>query len=133
MSEATGQTILVADDDPDILELIGFRLEQVGHTTMLARDGARALELARERTPALCVLDVLMPRLSGFEVLRALRDDERTRSVPVIMLTASVQDRDVARGYEVGADEYMRKPFNPKELQARVEALLSDEEPAPPG
>jgi DNA-binding response OmpR family regulator len=124
MNEYEGQTILVADDDPDILELVGFRLEQAGHTTLRARDGEQALELARVHSPSLCVLDVLMPKLSGFEVLRALREDEALRSVPVIMLTASVQDRDVARGFEVGADDYMRKPFNPRELQARVEALL---------
>ena len=65
-----------------------------------------------------------MPKLNGFEVLRALREEQATKVVPVIMLTASVQDRDVARGFEVGADDYMRKPFNPRELQARVEALL---------
>jgi two-component system, OmpR family, phosphate regulon response regulator PhoB len=117
-------TILVADDDPDILELVGFRLEQAGHVSIRARDGAEALELAHSHGPALCVLDVLMPKLSGFEVLRAMREDDLLSSTPVIMLTASVQDRDVARGFEVGADDYMRKPFNPRELQARVEALL---------
>lgn len=122
-SEAT--MILVADDDPDILELVAFRLEQAGHETTRARDGEEALELARGETPALCVLDVLMPKLNGFEVLKALRAEEATMSVPVIMLTASVQDRDVARGFEIGADDYLRKPFNPRELQDRVEALLS--------
>jgi DNA-binding response OmpR family regulator len=124
MTETGARTILVADDDPDILELVGFRLEQAGHTTIRARDGEEALELAQRYVPSLCVLDVLMPKLNGFEVLRALREDDRTRGVPVIMLTASVQDRDIARGFEVGADDYMRKPFNPRELQARVEALM---------
>lgn len=124
MTGAEPARILVADDDADILELVAFRLEQAGHETMRARDGEEALALARERPPALCVLDVLMPKLNGFEVLRALREEDATKSVPVIMLTASVQDRDVARGFEVGADDYMRKPFNPRELQARVEALL---------
>lgn len=122
-SEAT--RILVADDDPDILELVAFRLEQAGHETARARDGEEALALARGETPSLCVLDVLMPKLNGFEVLEALRSEEATMSVPVIMLTASVQDRDVARGFEIGADDYLRKPFNPRELQDRVEALLS--------
>jgi DNA-binding response OmpR family regulator len=133
MSETDARTILVADDDPDILELVGFRLEQAGHVTLRARDGAQALELARDYVPSLCVLDVLMPKLNGFEVLRALREEERTRAIPVIMLTASVQDRDVARGFEVGADDYMRKPFNPRELQARVEALLRRNGAAVPG
>jgi DNA-binding response OmpR family regulator len=116
--------ILIADDDPDILELVGFRLEQAGHRTVTAIDGAEALRVAAEHPPDLCVLDVLMPKLNGFEVLRNLRESERTRDVPVVMLTASVQDRDVARGFEGGADDYIRKPFNPQELQARVEALL---------
>jgi DNA-binding response OmpR family regulator len=124
MADVEPATILVADDDPDILELVAFRLEQAGHVTIRARDGEEALELARRQTPALCVLDVLMPKLNGFEVLRALREEDATKTVPVIMLTASVQDRDVARGFEVGADDYMRKPFNPRELLARVEALL---------
>jgi DNA-binding response OmpR family regulator len=124
MNEPSGHTILVADDDADILELVCFRLEQAGHETVRANDGAQALDLARTKGPSLCVLDVLMPRLSGFEVLREMREDDQLRSVPVIMLTASVQDRDVARGFEVGADDYVRKPFNPRELLARVDALL---------
>ena len=124
MAEAEPARILVADDDPDILELVAFRLEQAGHETMRARDGEEALGLARGEVPALCVLDVLMPKLNGFEVLRALREAEPTKAVPVIMLTASVQDRDVARGFEVGADDYMRKPFDPRELQSRIESLL---------
>jgi DNA-binding response OmpR family regulator len=124
MAAAEPARILVADDDPDILELVAFRLEQAGYETMRARDGEEALELARGDAPELCVLDVLMPKLNGFEVLRALREAEATKAVPVIMLTASVQDRDVARGFEIGADDYMRKPFNPRELLARVEALL---------
>ena len=125
MEGSEAPKILVADDDPDILELVAFRLEQAGHETARARDGEEALALARGETPSLCVLDVLMPKLNGFEVLKALRSEEATMSVPVIMLTASVQDRDVARGFEIGADDYLRKPFNPRELQDRVEALLS--------
>jgi DNA-binding response OmpR family regulator len=122
--DVEGALILVADDDPDILELVCFRLEQAGHRTIRAVDGPDAVRAASEQHPDLCVLDVLMPKLDGFEVLRRLRESERTKQVPVIMLTASVQDRDVARGFEGGADDYLRKPFNPRELQARVEALL---------
>ena len=116
-------TILVADDDPDILELVCFRLEQSGHRTERARDGEQAVAKVNEVEPDLCVLDVMMPRLSGFEVLKEIRERDGRR-IPVIMLTASVQESDVARGFDTGADDYMRKPFNPRELQSRVDALL---------
>jgi DNA-binding response OmpR family regulator len=116
--------ILVADDDRDILELVSFRLGLDGHETILAGDGAEALEKAEHLVPDLCILDVLMPKLSGFEVLAGLRASEKTAHVPVIMLTASVQDRDVSRGFETGADDYVHKPFDPRELRARVQALL---------
>ncbi len=82
------------------------------------------MRIAAERRPALCVLDVQMPGLTGYEVIERLRADEGMSDVPIILLTASVQERDMARGYEVGADDYMRKPFNPRELQARIEKLL---------
>jgi len=118
-----GALILVADDDPDILELVCFRLEQAGHRTARARDGVQAVEKVNELEPDLCVLDVMMPKLSGFEVLKEVREREGKR-IPVIMLTASVQESDVARGFDSGADDYMRKPFNPRELQSRVDALL---------
>jgi len=118
-----GATILVADDDADILELVCFRLEQAGHRTERARDGEQAVAKVDELDPDLCVLDVMMPKLSGFEVLKAIREREGKR-IPVIMLTASVQESDVARGFDSGADDYMRKPFNPRELQSRVDVLL---------
>ncbi len=117
-------TILVADDDQDILNLVCFRLEQVGFDVVRASDGAEAVRLASEHRPALCVLDVQMPEMSGYEAVEQLKADEGLRDVPIILLTASVQERDMARGYEVGADDYMRKPFNPRELQARIEKLL---------
>jgi DNA-binding response OmpR family regulator len=116
--------VLVADDDADILNLVRFRLEQDGYRTVTAADGEQALELARGRDPDLCVLDVMMPKLTGFEVLKALRSDPDTDGIPVIILTATVQDRDIARGFEIGADDYLRKPFSPQEFQARVAAAL---------
>ena len=119
-----GATILVADDDQDILNLVCFRLEQVGYDVVRASDGAQAVRLAAERKPALCVFDVQMPEMTGYEAIEVLRADDGLREVPIILLTASVQERDMARGYEVGADDYMRKPFNPRELQARIEKLL---------
>lgn len=120
----SGQLVLIADDDIDILDLVQFRLEQTGYDTVIAADGEEALRLVRERSPDVCVLDVLMPKLDGLEVLKAMRRDERTRRIPVLILTATVQDRDVARGFGAGADDYLGKPFSPRELQARVAALL---------
>jgi DNA-binding response OmpR family regulator len=116
--------VLAADDDEDILALIAFRLERSGYSVILARDGEEALELARHERPDLAVLDVMMPKLDGFELTRRLRADDATSRMPVILLTARAQDADVQRGFDVGADDYLRKPFSPQELRARVQAIL---------
>jgi DNA-binding response OmpR family regulator len=116
--------VLAADDDEDILALIAFRLERSGYTVILARDGEEALALARDERPDLAVLDVMMPKLDGFELTRRLRTDEATSRMPIILLTARAQDADVQRGFDVGADDYLRKPFSPQELRARVQAIL---------
>jgi DNA-binding response OmpR family regulator len=129
MSAAAGREngkplVLVADDDPDILALVTFRLERGGYDVVAANDGEEALRLAVERAPDLAVLDVMMPKLDGYEVTTRLRQNERTRGMPVILLTARVQEADIARGFEVGADDYVKKPFSPQELGARVQAIL---------
>jgi DNA-binding response OmpR family regulator len=116
--------VLIADDDPDIRELVGFRLERSGCNVMRAADGEEALRLAEEKTPDICVLDVMMPKLDGLGVTRALRDLAATESVPVLLLTARAGDEDVARGLDAGADDYLRKPFSPQELATRVEQVL---------
>ena len=116
--------VLVADDDADILALVSFRLQRAGYDIVQAGDGEEALRLARERRPDLAVLDVMMPRLTGDEVTRQLRASEETSRIPVILLTARVQEADVARGFEAGADDYIKKPFSPQELRARVQAIL---------
>src|SRR5438105_105452 len=116
--------VLVADDDADILGLVAFRLERSGFVVVTAEDGEEALRVARERRPDLCVLDVMMPKLNGYEVTRRLRADEATTRIPVMLLTARVQEADVARGFEAGADDYVKKPFSPQELRARVQAIL---------
>ena len=121
---APAPLVLVADDDADILQLVAFRLERAGYEVITAADGEQALALARERQPALAILDVMMPKLTGYDVTTQLRADESTSRIPVILLTARVQESDVARGFEAGADDYIKKPFSPQELRARVQAIL---------
>jgi DNA-binding response OmpR family regulator len=116
--------VLVADDDPDILQLVALRLGRAGYEIVQATDGEEALRLAQERKPDLAVLDVMMPKLTGYEVTRKLREEEETRSLPVILLTARVHEADVSSGFGVGADDYITKPFSPDELRTRVEAIL---------
>jgi DNA-binding response OmpR family regulator len=117
--------ILAADDDEDILQLVAFRLGRAGYRVLQARDGEEALALAMEHEPDLAVLDVGMPKMDGLEVARRLRAAEATKSIPIIMLTARAQDTDVQGGFDAGANDYLRKPFSPKELRTRVEALLA--------
>ncbi len=116
--------VLAADDDEDILELVAFRLERSGYTVLRARDGEEALRVALEAKPDLAVLDVMMPKLDGFELTRRLRADDATSNMPIILLTARSQDADVQAGFDAGADDYLRKPFSPQELRARVQAIL---------
>jgi DNA-binding response OmpR family regulator len=117
-------TILVADDEEDLRELVTYRLTRSGYRVIGAGDGQEALELAAERTPDLMVLDVMMPKLDGYELTRRVRAEAALRSIPVILLTARSQESDIDRGFEVGADDYLKKPFNPDELVARVRAVL---------
>jgi DNA-binding response OmpR family regulator len=116
--------VLVADDDPDIVALVRFRLERDGYEVLSAPDGETALDLALARPPDLALLDVMMPRLDGYEVTRRLRSHGPTTTIPIILLTARVQEPDVERGFEVGADDYVTKPFSPQALGQRVQAAL---------
>jgi DNA-binding response OmpR family regulator len=116
--------VLAADDDDDILELVAFRLERSGYRVIRARDGEEALALARAEHPDLAVLDVMMPKLDGFELTRRLRADDATRRMPILLLTARGQDADLEQGFAAGADDYLRKPFSPQELRSRVQAML---------
>jgi DNA-binding response OmpR family regulator len=117
--------ILAADDDEDILQLVVFRLERSGYTVLQAHDGEQAFRLALEHKPDLAVLDVMMPKMDGFEVTRRLRTEQATREMPIILLTARAQDTDVEAGFEAGASDYIRKPFSPQELKARVQSMLA--------
>ena len=120
----SGPLILVADDDDDILLLVTTRLKRDGFDVIEARNGDDALALAQERRPQVAVLDVGMPGLDGLEVLERIRADEALQGMRVLLLTAKAQDSDMRRGYDAGADVYVRKPFSPGELSARVRELL---------
>jgi len=121
---AEGARVLIADDDADILALVAFRLERSGYEVLQATDGEEALRLAVEESPDLAVLDVMMPKMDGYEVTRRIRDNQATSSMPVILLTARAQQSDVDQGMLAGADDYVKKPFSPQELRARVQAVL---------
>lgn len=120
----TAPTVLVAEDDEDILLLVATRLQRDGFDVVTARSGAEALELVRERRPAIAVLDIGMPPPDGLEVVRRIRGDAELRSMRLLLLTAKAQESDVRRGLEAGADAYLSKPFSPADLSARVRALL---------
>ena len=116
--------VLVADDDEDILLLITTRLRRDGFEIVSASSGDDALALARERRPVLAVLDIGMPGLDGVQVLEHIRADEDLRGIRVLLLTAKAQESDVRRGFDAGADGYVKKPFSPAELSARVRELV---------
>jgi DNA-binding response OmpR family regulator len=124
VSENGSAVVLVADDDPDILSLVALRLERAGYQVLRAKDGEEAVQTALARTPDLALLDVMMPKLDGYQVTEELRANSSTMHMPVILLTARVQEADVARGIEAGADDYVKKPFSTQELRARVQAVL---------
>jgi DNA-binding response OmpR family regulator len=121
----TTQSILVCDDDPLLLELLEYRLASKGYRVTIARDGGEAIELAQNSAPDAIVLDAMMPVIDGYEVLRRIRSDESLASIPVLMLTARKQERDVLSALELGASDFMVKPFIPEELAARLARLLA--------
>ncbi|MEZ0227678.1 MAG: response regulator transcription factor, partial [Planctomycetota bacterium] len=116
--------VLVVDDEKDMLELVKYGFEQDGFGVVTATSGEKALELAKRETPSAIILDVMMPGLDGLEVLKRLRGDQRTQSIPIILLTAKGGEADRVVGLELGADDYVVKPFSPRELIARVKAVL---------
>lgn len=123
---AEGARVLVADDDTDIRDLVEFKLTQAGYAVHAVGDGVAAWEAFQEQTPALVILDVMMPGLSGIDVLRKIREAEGDSSkVPVLLLSAKSRDGDVDTGFAVGADDYVIKPFSPRELLHRVNGMLA--------
>ncbi len=119
-----GERILVVEDEPDILALVTFHLAKAGYRVSTAANGSDGLRAAREDRPALIVLDLMLPVMSGFDLIERLREDDATRDIAVLMLTARREEPDRIRGLSLGADDYLTKPFSPQELVLRVAAIL---------
>ena len=118
------ETILIVDDEEDIRELLQFNLVKEGYDVILADTGERALELARNKNPHLIVLDLMLPGIDGLSVCKKLKNEPKTASIPIVMLTAKGEESDIVTGLEIGADDYVTKPFSPKVLIARIRKLL---------
>ncbi len=119
--------VLVVDDEPDVLLLCRVNLEFEGYEVMEASDGVEAMARVRDRRPDVVLLDVMMPRMDGWQVLKELKGDEELKDIPVVMLTAKVQDQDQIRGWSSGASEYITKPFSPLSLSQVLDDVLSDD------
>ena len=118
------QTIVVAEDQPHIRALIEYKLKNSGYDVVTVADGSAALQKVRETLPDLVLLDVMMPLMTGFEVLVALKQDPATKHIPVLMVTAQSREEEIVKGLDLGADDYIAKPFSPNELAARVKTVL---------
>lgn len=125
-------SILLVEDEKNIAEAVKYALEKEGFRTLIARDGLKGLEAARRELPDLILLDWMLPEMDGLDVCRILKGDERTRSTPIVMLTVKSDETDKVLGLEMGADDYVTKPFSPRELVARVKAILRRAKPQPP-
>ncbi len=117
--------ILVVDDEPHVVRLLQVNLQRAGYEVVTAHNGLQALAKVKEERPSLVVLDLIMPHLSGWDTLKRLRLEPETARLPVILLTAKAQDKDVFDGYQLGCDLYMTKPFNPLELLSFIERILT--------
>jgi two-component system alkaline phosphatase synthesis response regulator PhoP len=123
-SPKTGSRVLVVEDEQDVAELLRYNLSKEGYEVILVGNGADALKRAREAKPDLILLDIMVPQLNGWEVCRRLKQDPETRTIPVIMVTGRVEEGDKVLGFEMGADDYVTKPFSPRELVARIRAVV---------
>ena len=125
--------ILVVDDEPDVLELVVFHLEKQQYKVAVADTGDKALKMARENLPSMLILDLMLPGINGLEICRLLKRDSKTRNIPILMLTARAAEEDRVKGLELGAHDYVTKPFSPRELVLRVKNLLRLSEDSPNG
>jgi len=117
------KSILIIEDEKDIVDLIAYHLKQSGFSILTAMDGASGLELAKKERPSLIILDLMLPEMDGKDVCRVLKADPKTQSIPILMLTAKAEEMDRVIGFELGADDYVTKPFSPRELVLRVKAI----------
>ena len=117
--------VLLVDDEPDALEILGFKLKEAGFIPIFAKDGTKALAAARDERPDLIVLDLMLPEVDGLEVCKILRRDPTTAQIPILMLTARAAEMDRVLGLELGADDYVTKPFSPRELVIRIKKQLA--------
>lgn len=117
-------TVLVVEDEPDVVDLLRYNLTRAGFEVVIATSGDQGLNLARERRPDLIVLDLMLPGMNGHEVCRALKSDTNTDAIPVVMLTAKGETHERVKGLELGADDYVTKPFSPRELVLRIQSIL---------
>lgn len=117
-------TVLVVEDEVDVVDLVRYNLNRAGFSVLIADNGVKGLEMARKNRPNVIVLDLMLPKLNGYEVCKALKGDRDTEALPVLMLTAKSEPTERVRGLEMGADDYVTKPFSPRELVLRVQALL---------
>ena len=122
--------IVIVEDEPDILDVLSYNLKREGYEVATAQDGSRGLELIQNEKPKLVLLDLMLPGMDGLDVCRSLKSDDLTKTIPVIMLTAKGEESDIVLGLGIGADDYITKPFSPKELIARVKAVLRRSEQA---
>ena len=117
-------TVLIVEDDADVVDLLRYNLGKAGFGVLIARDGLKGLEIARKDRPDLVVLDLRLPQMDGYAVCKALKNDSDTAALPIVILTARAEPRERVHGLEIGADDYMTKPFSPRELVLRVQTLL---------
>src|SRR6476619_4951066 len=125
MSASTNRKILIVEDEPDVVDLLTLQLRKAGgFSALTAHDGTEGLKKARSESPALIVLDLMLPRMSGLELCKVLKTDPSTRHIPIIMLTAKAEEVDRIVGLEFGADDYVTKPFSPREIILRIKAIM---------
>lgn len=127
------ETILIVDDEEDIIELIKYNLKSEGYTILTAMTGEEAIKIAKNSQPDLLVLDLMLPGIDGLEVTRHLKKEEMTMDIPIVMVTAKGEESDIVTGLELGANDYISKPFSPKELVARIRAILRRRQKTTPG